>query len=105
MLDSIPLLHMRATVQTLPQDLNNNDSYSSSKPYLISLTPLPDAWGLHTKEGEWVPADNNQPDHQQFEHRQEGSNMAEEINKKRAFNVMPRHGNIKIRYRDQIKSI
>lgn len=80
--DSVPLLHMRATVQILPQDLDNNDSYSSSKPYLISLAPLPDAWGLHTKEGEWVPADNNQPYHQQFEHRQEGSNMSEEINKK-----------------------
>lgn len=51
------------------------------KSYLISLSPLPDAWGLHTKEGKWISADNNQPNHQQLEHRQEGSNVSEEIEK------------------------
>lgn len=55
--------------------------YSSSEPYLISLPPLPNAWGLHTNEGEWVPADNNQPNQQQFEDRQEGGNVSEEIKK------------------------
>lgn len=76
---------MKMTVQTLPQDQSFNDSYSSTKPYLISLAPLPDAWGLHTKEGEWVPADNNHPNHQQFEHRQEGSKMSVEIKQETVF--------------------
>ncbi|KAG7229309.1 hypothetical protein INR49_012967, partial [Caranx melampygus] len=63
-----------------------------SNPLLPKITQAPhlhvaaqrlleaNAWGLHTKEGKWVSADNNQPNHQQFEHRQEGSNMSEEIN-------------------------
>lgn len=51
--------------------------------HLISLAPLPDAWGLHTKEGEWIPANNNHPNHQQFEHGQEGSNVPEGTNKQK----------------------
>lgn len=70
---------MRITPPILPDDLTLNGSYSSGEPHLISLAPLPDAWGLHAKEGEWILADNNQPEHQQFEHRQEGSKMSTEI--------------------------
>lgn len=62
-----------------------NESYSFSKPYLITLAPLPDTWSLHTEEGEWVPADNNHPNHQQFEHRQEGSNVPGETTKETRF--------------------
>lgn len=57
----------------------------SWNPYLISLSPLPDAWGLHTKHGERVPADNNQSNHHQFEHRQEGSNVSEERQQENTF--------------------
>lgn len=51
------------------------DVNSFSDTHLISLAPLPDAWGLHTKEGKRVLADNNQPNHHQFEHREEGSDV------------------------------
>lgn len=55
------------------------------KTYLIPLTPLPDGRGLHTKEGKWVPADNNHPNHQQFEYRQEGSNVPVETKEETGF--------------------
>lgn len=44
-----------------------------SQTHLVSLTPLPDSWRLHSKEGERVLADNNQSNHHQFEHGEEGS--------------------------------
>lgn len=46
---------------------------SVSQTHLVSLTPLPDSWRLHSKEGERVLADNNQSNHHQFEHGEEGS--------------------------------
>lgn len=58
---------------TYIEDETVGDNDSVSKTHLISLAPLPDAWGLHTKEGKRVLADNNQPNHHQFEHREEGS--------------------------------
>lgn len=57
----------------IDEDQTVNGVNSFSKTHLISLAPLPDARGLHTKEGKRVLADNNQPNHHQFEHREEGS--------------------------------
>lgn len=47
--------------------------------YLVCLTPLPDAWGLHSKKSKWIPANDDHPNHQQFEHRQERGNLPERM--------------------------